>query len=174
MAINTLGFAGGTSGQKAFIELYTTNMASFKHKQIKFPVIILCDNDEGAKSIFSVANKKFDCSISLSSDNPFYHLVDNLYLIKVPIKIKEGYIEKLFPPKVLKIKIDGKKLEPLDGSKDKNIDSSKDKNTYSKKIFATRVIAKNRKIVDFSGFEELLKRIEDCIKDCEAKYIASK
>jgi hypothetical protein len=56
----------------------------FKHQPLKHPVIVVLDNDNGAKEIFGTLSKSFGISIGLKSAAPFFHVTDNLYLVKTP------------------------------------------------------------------------------------------
>ena len=101
--------------------------------------------------------------ISLTTTTPFYHLGQNLYLVKVPEGISAGKrdIEDLFPAAWLGQLVDGK---PFDKKK-----AHGDHTAYGKVIFAEKVVRPNAAKIDFTEFEELLLRIEGCVKH----YVAS-
>lgn len=151
----TLGH--GAAGQANLIEIYKSNLKKFALQPLTHPVIVLCDNDNGAKTVFTSAKKKYDKAISTSTTNPFYYLGKNLYLIKVP----EGTdphsreIEALFKPELLAHKIGGK---PFDPKKEHGDDT-----TYGKVKFAEEVVKPNADTIDFSDFAELLSRIDKCL-----------
>jgi RNA-directed DNA polymerase len=89
-------------------------LAKFKHKPIKAPIIVLIDNDDGAGDIFSVV-KNYGHTITIKSDEPFFHITENLYLlIKTPCLGDSGKscIEDFFEPEILKTEIDGKVFNP--------------------------------------------------------------
>lgn len=144
---DVLNLGGGAGGQLSLIVQYKNIMEKFKHKPMKHPVIILCDNDQGAKNIFDKVKKEFRIPISIESINLYYYLCDNLYLIKIP----EGNpptsraIETLFPSDWLEI-------EPNE-----------------KGNFVNQVIKPNWRAIDFSGFSDLLSRIESVIEDYKVK-----
>lgn len=148
-----LRLGGGDGDIKNFIPNYEKNIKSFKFAPFSHPVVLLIDNDDGAKSIFSVVKQNFKFEITHETTEPFYYLHKNLYIVKTPEKGKDSKscIENLFDPELLKTTIDGKKFDP---SKKHNTD-----NTYGKTVFATRVVRPKADKIDFTGFEELLDRI---------------
>jgi RNA-directed DNA polymerase len=82
---------GGCTGLLLFlIRDYQETMLKFKHAPMSRPVIILIDNDSGAKQIFSIVQQKFKLNPSLTTNAPFYFLCHNLYLIKTPEKGATG------------------------------------------------------------------------------------
>jgi hypothetical protein len=124
---------------------------------MKHPVIILCDNDDGPKTVFKNAKSKSGLTISPTTTNPFYYLGENLYLVKVPEGAAPHHreIEELFAPALLATKIDGKSFDP---KKEHGDDTH-----YGKVIFAKAVVRANAGSIDFSGFEELLSRLEQAM-----------
>ncbi len=54
---DVLQLGGGTGDFKHFIIKYGKTMERFRHAPLACPVVILIDNDEGAKEVFSVAKK---------------------------------------------------------------------------------------------------------------------
>jgi hypothetical protein len=148
---------GGVSDLKFFFirSRYKRLLDSFKHRPLKHPVIVLIDNDSGAREIFSTLNSKenYGLSISTKSNDPFFHIVDNLYLVKTPEIGQDGTscIEDFFPQSLLKTELDGKTFNP---NKDHGADGE-----YGKFLFADQVVRPNAGKIDFSGFVPLLKRI---------------
>lgn len=128
------------------------------HKPLAHPVIILCDNDRGPESVFKNACKKSGLTISMKTTDLFYYLGENLYLVKVPegSVAQPREIEELFNPALLATKIDGKAFDPRK--------EHGDETHYGKVIFAEAVVRKNAASVDFSGFEDLLTRIDRVLK----------
>ncbi|MFE3839332.1 retron Ec67 family RNA-directed DNA polymerase/endonuclease [Pseudogemmobacter sonorensis] len=153
-----LNLGHGAAGQGALISQYENALKKYKYKPMAHPVIILCDNDDGLKSVIKNAKSKIGKAVSTTTTDPFYHLGLNLYLVKVP----EGTppvdkdIESLFDPTLLATVLDGKKFNP----KKEHADHTE----YGKVIFAEAVVRANAGTVDFSGFEGLLTRIEDVLK----------
>ena len=165
-----LGLSKGTSGQAELISRYTTLLEKFSRKPMRYPVIILCDNDQEAKEVFASANKKSNIDreyISIETIETFYHLGDNLYLIKIPEgKPSESRdIEDLFDSSLLNIKLAGKSFD-----RKKEYD---DKSSYGKADFAQKVVRSRQKTIDFSQFAALLSRIEACLKHYENHRVSS-
>lgn len=155
---DVLNLGHGAAGQASLISSYTNNLKNYAHKPMASPVIILCDNDDGPKTVYKNAEKKGGTKITTTTTDPFYYLGENLYLVKVP----EGAtphpreIEELFQPALLATKLNGKSFDP---KKDHGDDTH-----YGKVAFAESVVRANASTVDFSGFEELLERIEAVLK----------
>lgn len=162
-----LNLGHGAAGQGALISQYENVLKKYKHKPMAHPVIILCDNDDGLKSVIKNAKSKIGKTVSTTTTDPFYHLGLNLYLVKVP----EGTppvdkdIESLFDPALLTTVLNGKKFNP----KKEHADHTE----YGKVIFAEAVVRANAGTVDFSGFEGLLARIEDVLKHYAALLAAA-
>lgn len=160
---------GGTSNLKSIPIDYQRNLYPYKkekraimHRPMRFPVILLLDNDEGLSAITSIIKEKFKVVITHKSTDDFYHITDNLYVVKIPEDAsKSTSIEDLFPDSVKNTKLNGKKFNPSN-----NIDIS---NEYSKEIFAKSVVRPNAAVIDFSGFEPLLDRIEKAITHYSAR-----
>lgn len=163
---SVLNLGHGASGQGNLVEQYASSLKCYRHLPLTSPVIILCDNDDGPKEVFSKAQKKSGVPISLTTTNPFYHLGQNLYLVKVPEGVPPGKrdIEDLFPAAWLGQLVDGK---PFDKKK-----AHGDHTAYGKVIFAEKVVRPNAAKIDFTAFEELLERIEGCIKHYTATVAA--
>lgn len=72
-------------------------------------------------------------------------------------------IEDFFPDIILNTLLNGKKF-----NKANKIDP---KTEYGKAVFATRVIIPKANSIDYSGFEQVLNRIESVIKDYKSRSI---
>ena len=132
------------------------------HKPMRFPVIIVLDNDDGLSPIAKVIKEKFRVQISLESTEDFFHVTDNLYVVKTPANAGEKTsIEDLFPEQVLKTQLKGKTFNSAN-----KIDPERE---YSKEAFAKSVINPNASTIDFSGFDPLLERILMAIQHYAAK-----
>ena len=155
-----LRLSGGDGDIKNFIPDYEKNIKSFKFAPFSHPVILLIDNDDGAKAIFRVIKQNFKkIDISHNTTALFYHLHENLYIIKTPEigEHSKSCIENLFEPELFKTIIDGKKFDP---SNKHNTDD-----TYSKTVFATQVVRPQADQINFSRFEKLLDRIIAVLDD---------
>lgn len=124
-------------------------MECFKGEVRKHPVIILVDNDSGAKQI----------KIKYVKDEvgPFYHYGLNLYVTFTPLGPggEDSAIEDLFDEKTLSHKLDGKTF-----SKKKKIDP---KIEFGKTVFATKVVSANQTKIKFDGFKCLLDQFSQVI-----------
>ncbi len=164
---DVLNLGNGTAGQASLISHYSKTVEDFDFKPMKSPVIILCDNDDGAKGVFKNAKTKSSVDVSHTTTASFYFLGENLYLVKVPEgtppQMRE--IEALFPADLLATTIDGK---ALDLKKDHGNEEA-----YGKVVFAEKVVRAKWKSIDFSGFAPLLSRLEDCITHHDAIVAAS-
>jgi hypothetical protein len=150
---------GGTGDLKFFIIRYREKAAKFVHAPFAHPVIMVIDNDEGAKEIFSVAKNNGATGIGWASKDPFYHLGLNLYLVKTPEgKGKPHYsaIEDAFDPALLATSVGGKTF-------DRNKTHAAP-GKYSKHVFAERVVKPNAATTNLSGFSPLLDRIVAAIE----------
>ena len=154
-----LNLGHGTAGQASLIAGYTNNLKRYAHKPMNNPVIILCDNDDGPKKVFKNAGAMGKLTVDTTTTAPFYYLGENLYLVKVPEggKPHTREIEELFQPALLATKLKGKSFDP---KKDHGDDTC-----YGKVAFAESVVRADAGNVDFSGFEDLLIRLEDVLKD---------
>lgn len=162
-----LNLGHGAAGQGALISRYENVLKEYKHKPMAHPVIILCDNDDGLKSVIKNAKSKIGKTVSTTTTDPFYHLGLNLYLVKVPegAPPADKDIESLFDPALLKTILKGKSFNPKK--------EHEDHTEYGKKIFAEAVVRANAGTVNFSGFEGLLSRIEDVLKHYSALSTAA-
>lgn len=158
-----MDLGGGTGDLKSIPLDYLRNLDStksdrkpFKHKPMKNPVILVLDNDDGLGDVCGTIKKNFGKSITLTSSDPFYHITDNLYVIKTPENGGKSCIEDLFPAALRKTKLNGKSFNPG------KIDPGKE---YGKEIFAKAVVRPNADTIDFSGFDPLLERIVKVLDD---------
>jgi len=154
-----LQLGGGTGPFLHFIKSYRANLDRYRFRAVKHPVILLIDNDSGADEVFKEAIKVGAAGVGLTSTEPFYRLVDNLYLVKTPEMGTKGTscIESLFDPALLDEKLDGL---PFDPGK-KHGDDTK----YGKQDFAEKVVKPKAATINFSGFVPLLERISAVIDD---------
>jgi RNA-directed DNA polymerase len=115
------------------------------------PIVILYDNDAGAKGIKGVI-KQF-AEGKLTGSEPFVRLGRNLYAVPTPLKpgAQESKIEDYFEPAVLAVQLDGKTFSG--GNK---FDSDKH---YGKNVFAHKVVRPKADTINFQGFIPLLNNI---------------
>lgn len=150
---NVMQLGHGTGDQLRLIKDYAQNLRAYTHAPLAWPVIILFDNDDGAKSLLGYARNKGHPDIGFASTESFYYMGYNLYLVKTPEigPDKKSCIEDLFPSDLLKTVIDGKTFDP-----DKEHEAP---GKYGKVVFANRVVIPQAATIDFTGFAALLDRI---------------
>lgn len=149
----------GTPGLASLIEFYQQYMKPFKGSGKKRPVMMLVDNDDGAKDIKTKLNDK-------DFTKPFIYHLENLYIVPVPIigGGAKAAIEDLFEKNVLETVVDGKIFNRSD-----KIDPGKE---YGKMVFAKKVVEANQEKINFNGFEHILNRFKNVIKDYDVKMAA--
>lgn len=161
-----LGIAGGSGHFNGLIKDYRRNLKRFTapHAE-RFPVILLVDNDSGAKGIYECV--KSTTKVACDGKQPFYFLGENLYLVPTPLGAGDAatMIEDFLPKKWQQEKLGGKSL-----NLGKDIDITKE---YGKALFAEHVIKKNRGSVDFTAMCLILDRIVAVIDDYAAMMAAS-
>ncbi|WP_259728431.1 retron Ec67 family RNA-directed DNA polymerase/endonuclease [Synechococcus sp. CS-1327] len=153
-----LKIQGGTGKLASFVSTYQREIENFRSVPgMKYPVILLLDNDSGADNVMQAAKQVLRLKTNINRNALFTHVCLNLYLVFVPSvgNLKASSIEDLFDSETKAIKVRGKSFSSL-SKVDPEI-------YYGKKIFAKEVIEAQAKSVDFNGFEPLLKRIASAI-----------
>jgi RNA-directed DNA polymerase len=163
-----LALSGGTSQLATFIVSYSKAVAKFFSPAATEPLILLIDNDSGAKAIFSAIKTAANLSTTPDGTHPWYHVVRNLYVVVTPKGSSGGdtKIEDFFDSSVTATMLGGKTFN----SKNKGLDPSKE---YGKVVFAHKVIKPNIATLNFAKFAPILKSIEDVIDDYHAKFLAN-
>lgn len=153
LADKILRLGGGAGGIKNFITHYHKAMKRYKHALLKHPVIILIDNDDGAKEIFSVINSKYKIKPSLISKELFYPICHNLYLVKTPEQgaVGTSCIEDFFDASVRGMKLGDKTFNPS-----KQLDPAKE---FGKVPFAEKIILPNKDKINFVKLSPIFDRI---------------
>ncbi len=166
--INTsvLGLPGGTGVLRELVANYHRSALKYPHRPLTAPVIILVDNDDGSKDVLQAASKITGSTIQHDTAQMWFHLGDNLYLVKTPhIAGKtKTCIEDLFPAPLLEAKIDGK---PFDPNK-----AHGDETAYGKAVFASKVVLEHATPGDFAGFAPLAQALEAVLADYEKRKAA--
>jgi RNA-directed DNA polymerase len=154
---------GGSGVLSKFIGAYNTETRDFTGPGLTEPVVILYDNDDGAKSIRKTI--KNVSSVMPTGAEPFVHVITNLYAVPTPLGANPtaSTIEDFFDPAIKATVIDGKTFNPGDGfDKDKH---------YSKKVFAHKVVRPKANSIDFSSFRPLLTNLSAAINDHKASVV---
>ena len=162
-AVQMLG--GGTGDLAQFIQTYKHFHKLVSADKGANPVIVFIDNDDGAKPIYSVVKQVNPTLGTVDGKKSYYHVTDNLYVVPTPLlpgKTKTA-IEDFFEPSLLLTQVGGKKFNPSSKTFDRATD-------YGKEIFAQRVVKSGQAAIDFSGFAEILKRIEK-VRKIHAKAV---
>jgi RNA-directed DNA polymerase len=117
------------------------------------------DNDDGAKDVFAIIKGKFGITIQWNSKDSFYHITDNLYLVKTPERGTNhmSSIEDLFDKVTLATELEGKSFNKAN--------TAATANQYGKYVFAEKVVQAQANTINFDGFVPLLSRIVMAIGD---------
>ena len=155
-----LKMTGGSDQLKTFAQAYRKQLARYAHKPLKHPVIIMLDNDSALTAFSSMLAKTYGVTVNQKTVMPFYHLTDNLYLVKTPEIGAAGTscIEDMFDAKTKAIPLDGKIFH----ADEKTYDSDKHIN---KVAFAKKVVAQNAETIEWAGFDNLLRRVTAVLAD---------
>ena len=148
-----LGLSGGSGDLCNFIRIYKSVCHKFKAVGYTHPIIIIADNDKGAKGKNGIYSFLKDAP-SGDADGlaPFYNIFKNLYVILTPIeKGGESMIEDLFDKSTKEIKLGNKTFNPHNG-----FDSM---TQFGKYLFATQIIKKQQNLINFKGFIPILDRV---------------
>jgi hypothetical protein len=146
-----LDLSGGVSGLAKFIGTYGNETDHFSGPGLAQPVVIVYDNDDGAKKIHGAI--KSATLIMPSGNEPFVHIVKNLYAVPTPLApgAAESKIEDFFDKATKDTVIGGK---TFDDAKD----ADRDKH-YDKVVFAHQVVARKADSINFNGFRPFLTNI---------------
>ena len=107
-----LGLAGGTGEFINVIKMYTTEIKHITAPGKKQPVILLIDNDDGAKGIYSYVNNLTKTVVD--SKSAFIFVTENLYIVPTPLTHdgKNTMIEDFFEASLKNTKLNGKTFNP--------------------------------------------------------------
>lgn len=154
-----LKLTGGTAPLRTFASGFSSNAAKYKSRKSIFPVIVLIDNDKGAKPIYSFIKQLPGNGGVVDGSQKHYHVAQGLWIVPTPRSegVPESKIEDFFEDKVLKMELGGKHFNP------ENMDLSDDE--YGKQYFAEHVIKANHKSISFDGFAPILSTISSLITD---------
>ncbi len=139
---------GGSSVLATFIAAYKKETRRFTGPGLTEPVVILYDNDAGAKSIrHAIKNASH---VTPTGNEPFVHVVKNLYAVPTPLPAgtPSSKIEDLFDAATKATVLDGKTFNDGNGF---DVDKH-----YGKKVFAHKVVRPKADTIDFTGFRPLL------------------
>ena len=157
-----LELSGGSGNLGNLVGRYAKAVSQYNNRPLKYPVIVLIDNDSGSDPVFG-AMKQHHVTVGPTTNLDFYHICFNLYVVKTPELGPKGTscIEDLFDAATLAEKLEGKSLSRLD-----KFDSAK---FYGKFDFADRVVRAKFKTIDFKRFVPLLDRLVSVLADYAKK-----
>jgi retron-type reverse transcriptase len=158
-----LGLTGGSSQLVTLVKQYLSTSKQVAVSKATQPVILLIDNDDGAKGVFGYVGK----IIGKPVDNtvPFIRVSDKFYVVATPLLAggKSSMIEDFFDAGVKATKLDGKTFNP----KNEDIDH---KAEYGKTYFALHVVKKLEATIDFKGFKGLLDSLVAALEDHRVRH----
>ena len=144
---------GGTGPLAMFIAKYKERVQRFRGNAPSNPVIVVYDNDSGAKPIKNAIGKYRP---KTGTQRPFTHIYQNMYAVAIPRA--DSMIEHLFDSGVQAKRVAEKIFKP----EKKGFDPDKH---YGKAVFAHKVVARNARQIGFEGFRPLLSHIVSAIED---------
>jgi retron-type reverse transcriptase len=155
---------GGSSSLNNFIATYKKETAKFNAPGQKHAVVVLYDNDSGAKKIRNGIKQASGAAVT--GNEPFVHIIGNLYGVPTPHLngAHESKIENFFDATIKATIVDGKAF-----SDENDFDTT---THYGKRVFAHKVVRPNADLVNFDGFRALLNNLVLAINAHVAKVQA--
>jgi RNA-directed DNA polymerase len=152
-----LDISGGSAVIKKFVtEHYLKSVAKLTPPKNQQPLIILLDNDSGAKEFYNLIKEYSTPKVYPTGLEDFYHLAANVYIVFTPKVVgDESKIEDFFEPSLLATLLSGKSFNPKN-----DLDTDTE---YGKWVFAKVVVRPNIAKIDFSKFDPILTRLESVI-----------
>src|SRR4030095_8735842 len=145
-----LGIHGGTGSLGQFIRNYKADTSRFKATGLRWPLILLIDNDSGKGKILSIINEI--AHKKPEDSDPYIYIVGNLYLVMTPLLggVNSSTIEDFFDSSIKSTVLNGKTV---------SLANKFNPHTYYRQgDVAYRVIKPNADSIDFSGFTPILDR----------------
>jgi retron-type reverse transcriptase len=146
---------GGTGDLKELIYKYKVRTDDLADRGFISPVILLVDNDQGARDgLWGAVKTASGAKKNVDGTKTFYHVTKNLYVIPTPKLTggKDSMIEDFLPSSVVTQVLGGKIFNPDEKTFDK-------KKHYGKRILAEQV-SKDQASIDFASFSAILDVIE--------------
>lgn len=153
--------SGGSANLCKLIWTYHKEKQKFNASGLLHPVIVLIDNDTGAKPVFDVIEQI--TKLKPTRKEPFLHVTGNLYVVPTPYNDATNLsrIEDCFDDAIKATVVDGKTFDP---GKKINTDTQ-----YGKTVFAHKVVSRQAATINFAGFTPVLARIVSAIEAHEQK-----
>ncbi len=154
---------GGSSVLAKFIGAYRKETKHFTGPGLTEPVVLLYDNDSGAKDVWNAIKEA--TKVMPTGSEPFVHIIKNLYAVPTPLigPATSSKIEDFFDASIKATVIDGKTLNT-------SVGFDKDKH-YSKKVFAHKVVRPKADTIDFTDFRPLLTNLSAAINKHKASVV---
>lgn len=153
---------GGTGELQTLIPRYKPSTLAFSAPRPTAPVIILVDNDSGARPVFSVI-RTVTKAAKVDGKAQFYHIHGNLYVVPLPLQGGTTTdIESFLKPAVTGVVLNNKKFHK--GNTGLNTQTH-----FGKAVLADYVAKQPPGAVDFSQFGSIL----DAIVAVQADYQAN-
>lgn len=144
-----LKLRGGTGDLKNFVNLYRKELTRFKAPGQLNPVVLLVDNDDGAKQIVGLVDQI--TKNKPTAEKLFSHAFGNLYLVMTPPKDGgQSIIEDSFTEQTKNVVINNKRFDP---------GNEYETATHFGKAMFAQYVEKHVGAIDFSGFEQILDRL---------------
>jgi hypothetical protein len=158
---------GGVGGLCHLMKHYHADFTNkIKAAAPRHPVIVLVDNDSGAKDIYGaisgIAKKPRP-----TGKEQFIHVVGNMYVVPTPLGSggARTAIEDFFDNTTLSEKLGTKTF-----SRDAKLDTTKH---FGKAAFAREVVEKKASSIDFSGFSRILDGVVAVMADYAKRHPSS-
>jgi RNA-directed DNA polymerase len=153
-----LGLNGGSDQLSTLIKEYLAVSKRVAVPATVQPVILLIDNDSGAKNVYNCVKGLMASTPDPSA--PFIAINANFYIVPTPLTPSgQGtMIEDFFEDSVKKTILNGKTFNPDEKSFDP-------KTQYGKAFFASHVVKRSVDKIDFSGFVPILDRLDAAIAE---------
>jgi RNA-directed DNA polymerase len=147
----TLSLSGGANDLGKFILTYHRELKRFAAHGMEHPLVLFIDNDDGAKSIYSIVKQIL--GKKPTGAEKFIRVTGNLYVAPTPLLEggAQSEVENFFQADLLATKIDGKSF-----SAKKDIDPDTE---YGKVVFAHKVVRANAHSINFEGFAPILENL---------------
>jgi hypothetical protein len=158
-----LGLTGGSSQLVTLIRQYLSESKRVAISKATQPVILLIDNDDGAKGVYNYVGKVIGETIDKTT--PFIRVSNKFYVVPTPLlPTGNSMIEDFFDSGVKGMTLNGKTFNP----KNEDLDH---KSEYGKAYFALHVVKKLEATIDFRGLMPILDRLVAALEDHRVKNI---
>ncbi|HPR06879.1 retron Ec67 family RNA-directed DNA polymerase/endonuclease [Ottowia sp.] len=155
---------GGVGGLCHLMKHYNSDFTTkIKAPAPRYPVIVLVDNDAGAKPIYGAISGITKKPRPTGAER-FIHVVGNMYVVPTPLGAGDAAtaIEDFFDAKTLNEKLGTKTF-----SRAAKFDDTKH---FGKAAFAREVVERKADFIDFSRFSDILDRVVAVMSDYAKRY----